>query len=180
MLSVFLFMFILGIIVYSIVYFSSSEEKAKDYDKWENELEKKYGKSTLIIDNGATTSGFQKDRDNCILVFDLQKIIIINGETYQYNEIIDFSINNKMSYKTSTSTGSMLGRAVVGGVLTGGVGALVGGATAKKETKATVKEYKVNISVRRMSAPLITVVTKDISVVDTLSAVLKNIISSNE
>ena len=175
-----LFMLIFSIIIYGVFNVKFSNEKAEEYDKWKNELEIKYGKSTLVINNGATTSGFQKDKNNCILVFDSQKTIIINGVTFEYNEILDFDINNQMSYKTSTSAGSMLGRAVVGGVLTGGVGAVIGGATAKKETKGIIEEYKVNISVRRMSAPLITVITKDVSVVNTLSAVLKNIIDSNK
>lgn len=180
---VFLVALILGIvggIISAIQNSKMSDKKAEEYDKWLGELNTKYGEVTLAINNAGTTSGCRKDKQNCILVFDNQSIIIINGIIYKYNEILDFDINNQMSYKTSTSTGSMLGRAVVGGVLTGGVGAVIGGATAKKETKGTIEEYKVNISVRRMSAPLVTVTTKDTSVVNTLSAVLKNIIDSNK
>ena len=183
MVYAFLFMLIFGIvikIILSIQESNMSDKKAEEYDKWVSELNTKYGEVTLAINNAKTTSGYKKDKRNSILVFDNQSTIIINGVIYEYNEILDFDINNQMSYKTSTSTGSMLGRAVVGGVLTGGIGAVVGGVTAKKETKGTIEEYKVNISVRRMSAPLITVTTKDVSVVNTLSAVLKNIIDSNK
>lgn len=180
---VFLVALILGIvggIISAIQNSKMSDKKVEEYDKWLDELNTKYGEVTLAINNAGTTSGYRKDKQNSILVFDNQSIIIINGVTYEYNEILDFDINNQMSYKTSTSAESMLGRAVVGGVLTGGVGAVIGGATAKKETKGIIEEYKVNISVRRMSAPLITVITKDVSVVNTLSAVLKNIIDSNK
>jgi hypothetical protein len=50
-------------------------------------------------------------------------------ETYQH-------LNNQPTYITKTSTSNMVGRAVVGGLLTGGVGAAVGAVTAKKETYA--------------------------------------------
>lgn len=175
-----LFLIIVGVFIFPDPNIKMSGKKAEEYDKWLGELNTKYGEVTLVINNARTTSGYEKDKQNSILVFDNQSIIIINEVTYEYNEILDFDINNQMSYKTSTSTGSMLGRAIVGGVLTGGVGAVIGGTTAKKETRSAIAGYEVNISVRRMSAPLITVTTKDESVVNTLSAVLKNIIDSNK
>lgn len=81
-----------------------------------------------------------------------------------------------MSYKTSTSTGSMMGRAIIGGVLTGGAGAIIGGATAKKNTQASISGYKINITIRNMQNPIITIETHKEDVMNTLVAVLKNII----
>ncbi len=57
----------------------------------------------------------------------------------------------------------MIGRAVVGGVLTGGVGAIIGGATAKKESIVTPTEihtedqYNLLITTKTLSNPLITI-----------------------
>jgi hypothetical protein len=52
------------------------------------------------------------------------------------NVLVDSSISTMQTTGTSTSkakTGSMLGRAVVGGVLTGGSGAIIGGLSGKRE-----------------------------------------------
>ena len=167
-------MVLCGIALLILYTVTISKEKKEEFNEWKKKLELKYGGTTLVIQ-----TGIYEDKDNSILVFDCQKIIIMNGITYTYNEILDFDINNQMSYKTSTSTGSMLGRAVVGGVLTGGVGAFVGGATARKKTKTTIEKYKVNIYIRRMNSPLVTITTEYVSVVNTISAVLKNIIDGN-
>lgn len=165
---------LVGFIVLIFHTIKVSKEKREEFNKWKKELEVRYGETTIVIQND-----IYEDKHNCILVFDCRKIIIINEIIYVYNEILDFNINDQKSYKTSTSTGSMLGRALVGGVLTGGVGALIGGATAEKNTTVSDEEYKVNIFVKRMATPLITVTTKYLPVVNKISAVLRNIIDSN-
>ena len=53
----------------------------------------------------------------------------------------------------------MIGRAIVGGVLTGGVGAIIGGATASKTTTTsggisrTTHSYKLIITINSLSHP---------------------------
>jgi hypothetical protein len=47
-----------------------------------------------------------------------------------------------------TSTGSMIGRGLVGGVLLGGVGLLLGGATATKNKKVEIKKVVLNLTFR--------------------------------
>ena len=71
-------------------------------------------------------------------------MLVMKGEEIPFSKVLGFALNddtetivqNTTQYTstTKTSTGSMLGRAVVGGVLLGGVGALAGASTAKKET----------------------------------------------
>lgn len=66
-----------------------------------------------------------------------------------------------------TSTGSMLGRAVVGGVLLGGVGAIIGGSTARKTTTSeavthtntveNVNDIKLKMLVNNTTKPLISI-----------------------
>lgn len=54
----------------------------------------------------------------------------------------------------------MLGRAIIGGVLTGGVGAVIRGATASKTTRTaqtsseTKHDYKIIVTVNRLSNPI--------------------------
>lgn len=59
----------------------------------------------------------------------------------------------------TTNTGSTIGRAVVGGVLAGGVGAVIGGSTAQKEVKTvrtphttySAASYSVNVDIKGLN-----------------------------
>lgn len=117
---------------------------------------------TILIDFGA------KNIDGSIFVFAETRKIWIFGKVCNFNEIIGCNIKDDLqiekssvTYKTKTSTSSMLGRAIVGGVLTGGIGALVGGATARKKTVAvpsgndkTIHDFTVVINTNDLSCPV--------------------------
>ena len=47
---------------------------------------------------------------------------------------VDKTWDSIRNVATKTNMGSMIGRSVAGGLLFGGVGAIVGGSTAKKDT----------------------------------------------
>lgn len=109
--------------------------------------------------------------------FDLQKEIIVFGKAnriwllgkdlaMKYILSCTFSeskrtVKGEVSYETKTSTGNMAKRAIVGGVLTGGVGAVVGGATARKETAVkqendkVIHDYTVIININSLSDPIV-------------------------
>ena len=77
----------------------------------------------------------------------------------------------------------MVGRAIVGGILTGGVGAIIGGATAKKESTVTPTEirtihiYNLLVTTNNISNPLITIpFFENASLVQKCMATLKAII----
>ena len=82
-----------------------------------------------------------------LYVFEDSSNLILKGEVIPFSRVLGFALNddsetivhNETQYTstTKTSTGSMLGRTVVGGVLLGGIGALAGATTAKKETITT-------------------------------------------
>ena len=102
-------------------------------------------------------------------LFEKAKKVIFNGTLYSYDEILSCELTEKekietkseivgykdevtTTYTTKTSGKSLAGRAIVGGVIAGPVGALIGGATAKRTTIAEnhvsskpvteTKEYK--------------------------------------
>ena len=85
-----------------------------------------------------------------------------------------------MSYKTSTSTGGTIGRAAIGGILGGSTGAIIGANTATRETKSDITSYNINITMRNMRNPIISVKTPSESICNTVASVLKNIIDQNE
>ena len=54
---------------------------------------------------------------------------------------------------TKVSTASVVARGVVGGVLAGGIGTIVGGATAKSKTSSSLKEISIRFKLSDMNNP---------------------------
>lgn len=148
----------------------------KEYSLWEVDLEKKYGIPTLKIK--PTNQSLSKNV--VVLVYDTRKTIYINGKGYKYSDIIDFNVNDQTSYKTTSSTGSMIGRGLVGGLLLGGVGALAGATTGEKSTIKGASTYRINVIMRNINDPIVTYVTSENECAQKMIAVLKNIIDYNE
>ena len=72
----------------------------------------------------------------------------VNPRLYSYNDIVDFELNE--DGHTVSSGG--LGRAVAGGLLFGGVGAVVGGVTGGKKAKGITTNLFINVIVKDNSA----------------------------
>jgi len=128
------------------------------------ELSVKYGDVTKEIKNVG------RWKNSNIVVFEQSSTIIICKKPYKFDDILNFEVYNdsQVVYSgttatTSTKTGSMLGRAVVGGLLLGGAGAIIGGTTGKKETitegqTATTKHnYDVVLTLNSLSEPTLKV-----------------------
>lgn len=127
-----------------------------------NQIKSKYGDNATIIEMAY----------NKIIVSEQKKCVVIYNEEYLFTDIIGCSLIDDATSETittstgeaKTSTGSMLGRAVVGGVLTGGLGAVAGAATARKNiaTNATSQtitthKYVIYINVNSLKNPTITI-----------------------
>jgi hypothetical protein len=79
------------------------------------------------------------------------QILMMNGKRplyYRFRDIKAVELIVKESTSTGKSTSSVLGRAAVLGFLTGGVGAIVGGMTAKTVTTHTVKKVHLKFTVK--------------------------------
>ena len=76
---------------------------------------------------------------------------IDNSTIYDYSDIVDFEL---LEDGNSVSKGG-LGRAVAGGLLFGGVGAIVGGVTGGKKSKQTCTSLKIKITVNDLRNPVI-------------------------
>lgn len=141
---------------------AENEVKITIYNDSRNELISKYGEpdKTIILDE----INLQKE----IIVFGKSKRIWLLGKDLAMKDILSctFSeskrtVKGEVSYETKTSTGNMAKRAIVGGVLTGGVGAVVGGATARKETTVkqendkVIHDYTVIININSLSDPIV-------------------------
>ncbi|WP_270943101.1 SHOCT domain-containing protein [Romboutsia lituseburensis] len=89
-----------------------------------------------------------------------------NPKIYSYKDIIEFEL---LEDGDTVSKGG-LGRAIAGGVLLGGVGAVVGGVTGKRKTKSVVNSLKIKITLDDINVPnryidLIKVKTKTSSLI---------------
>ncbi|MCM1094129.1 MAG: hypothetical protein NC421_09250 [Lachnospiraceae bacterium] len=134
-------------------------------------LKKKYGYCSVKLG---------KYINHMILVFPQSKIIIIDGIELEFSEIIDFKINDMFTYKTTTNNTSAVGRAVVGGLLFGGIGALIGANTSSSTTEKETISYKFNIVLNNLSNPNIVRECYSDQDADKLFSILKIIIDSNQ
>ena len=101
-----------------------------------------------------------------VVINDKTNRIFINSHEYNFDDILEFSVqDNSVTIHTGststakTNTGSMIGRAAVGGVLFGGAGAVIGGATAKRDiynsgsSSSVYHDYSVIITVNNITYP---------------------------
>lgn len=101
-------------------------------------------RNQALIDNFAPTSkvGMLSFDDNT------QTFVIHKSrkqqDLYHYNQIVDFELLED----GETVTKGGLGRAAVGGLLFGGIGAIVGGVTGGKKSKGVCKSLQIKITFR--------------------------------
>lgn len=74
-----------------------------------------------------------------------------NPIIYSFDDIIAFELLEDGNSITKGGTG----RAIAGGLLFGGVGAIVGGSTGKRKTKSTCIKLQIKITVNSMSMPAV-------------------------
>lgn len=133
----------------------NKKEREENYAKALSELELKYGKTTIKISlpEGAGGGYYSTRISSHLFFFEDASIVVINEEPISFKKILAYTLaDNKETIAktignedTHTSTGSMASRALIGGALLGGVGALAGAATAKKKTEInTVTHHKTS------------------------------------
>lgn len=172
----FIFVVLLLIFIWMVWYgYSSNKKDEVIFSNWKKEIILKYGEPTLEINPCKFL-----EKDFLILVFDQAKKIVIHQREYDYSDILDFSVDGQPSYTTTTSTSSMIGRGIVGGVMLGGVGALAGAATSKKNTNSEVHHYSITIYLRNMQHPVEDYKALNLSIARQVEGVLKIIIDSNQ
>lgn len=167
---------------------AEKETKTPIYNASRNELISKYGEpdKTFIFEE----LNLQKE----IIVFGKVNRIWLLGKDLPMSDILSCTFNDNqhtvkgsVSYETKTSTGNMAKRAIVGGVLTGGVGAVVGGATARKETTVkqendkVIHDYTVIININSLSEPIVKIpLGSDGAKVNEIVGLMNVIISRNK
>ena len=143
------------------------EEKEHKYNIAKNELFARNGEpcKTILI----SESRFDLfNMNNELIVFDKAKILWLCGHEISIDDIISFVIDDEsviqkgqITAVTSTNTGSMAGRSITGALLGGEAGAIIGGATAKKETvfkhenDKIIHDYALIVNIRDINNPML-------------------------
>lgn len=154
---------VLVVIVFSIVtHFQDKKHKAfvtvleeeceKKSTQFIEGLKDEFSDITKILQNPLTSGigNLLKDDGFYVIQLDNARRIIIDHIMYEYTDIIEYEVFEEEVFDTSnhistsvtkTDMKSLIRRAVVGGVLLGGVGAIIGGATATKTTNTRILTY---------------------------------------
>ena len=145
---------------------SDKEKEARYIERKAREtqnLKTKYGERLQIIDVVNDT----------IVISEENRCVRLNGRDYKFEDIMGCQTTYEESRETKTtsagnsktSTGNMVKRAVVGGVLTGGLGAVAGAATAKREISVestsrviVSRYYTVHVTINSLESPTINIV----------------------
>lgn len=154
------------------------------------------GECAVSINYGSWRDSPEYNINKSVLVFEEPKIIVINAKEYKFSDILGYSLEDNATNETvtyseggaKTSTGNMLGRAAVGGLLTGGLGAVAGAATAKKNistdsvsTTQTKHNYIMYVNVNNLQDPVLTLRIGDMSgKAQKLASILNIIIERNK
>ena len=138
------------------------EEKKKIYDSSKQKLIDKYGQPDKTIVLG------EYDLTKEIMAFGMINRIWLLGRDLPMGDILSCSFSDDQHIKkgevtceTKTNTSNMAKRAVVGAVISGSTGAVIGGATAKKETivkqgnDRIIHNYTVIVNVNSLSNPIV-------------------------
>lgn len=127
-----------------------------------------------------------EDVNSYLMVFEPSKKIFLKGKMYDFSQIKGYtvSVNNKVvSSGTSASTGSVIGRAALGGALFGGVGAIIGAASANTNTDyETINETVITVFTNSISEPsvVLDLVSPDKMTVAQIEGILRIITTTKE
>jgi cell division protein FtsI/penicillin-binding protein 2 len=78
----------------------------------------------------------------------------LQTEKYHYKDILQVEILEDSLSTTSTSRAGVAGRALLGGIIAGGVGAIVGGLSAKQVHRQSVQKIELQIVVNDPISPV--------------------------
>lgn len=81
----------------------------------------------------------------------IKKVTRKPDSAYSFNELVEFELLEDGSQITSGG----IGRAIVGGVALGAVGAIVGGSTGKRKTKKVIESMMIRVTINDLDNPII-------------------------
>ena len=166
-----------------------TENYKKEYEQKMTEYQEQFGEpdrvnkafdySESIADNSELFVDRSSKLSSYIIIYDTPKKVLIKGNLYDYKDIEGYEIvfNDKViSSSVQTSTGSLLGRAAVGGLVGGGVGAIIGASSAEKKINTdSISNVYVTIFTNSIKEPSIVIrlINPDQKTVSDIDGVLR-------
>lgn len=102
-----------------------------------------YKTSNLVQNDGELFIGYETPTSN----------IKYESNVYEYSDILESEVITDGVTVTKTSRSSQIGRAILGGIIAGGVGTIVGGLSGKTNSKDTVSSIKLRLFLNDTSHP---------------------------
>lgn len=142
-----------------------TEQKAR-FEEWSSKYISENGipDKTIIVK--------PNDEMEIIHVHEGKRQVYLKGKMYDFKDFINVTftdspiiIKGKTTATTKSSTGSTVGRAIVGDVIAGPAGAIIGGTTGKKTTEfqhendRVIHDYTVVVNVNSISTPIVRINT---------------------
>lgn len=160
-----------------------SEERELKAKQLELEMSSKYGPCTKSI-----KWWFDNETD-IIRIYEETRTIFLMGEEYKFDDILGVDYIDKVSHSVTTATTktdskNLASRALVGGLIAGGLGAAVGAVTAKQQTvynnNNEAHDYCILVNTKNLSKPLVELrIANNISQVNEIIATLNAVIAYN-
>lgn len=105
----------------------------------------------------ATTVISDNDNKQYIAIYESEnRIVISDDRTIRIDDLLWVELRIDDNIITQKSNANTVGRAIVGGVLAGGAGAIIGGLSGKTTQKKEIKKINIIIGQRDLSEPIIT------------------------
>jgi len=137
------------------------DEGNKKTVKNKNEKINKLHEMQMAVKDFTISQKFTSPEINSSILLDEEqkKVCFIFADTnttevYNYNEILESEILEDGKTVTSTSTSSQIGRAVLGGVIAGGAGAIIGGLGGKQTSDQEIYKIDLKVIVNNTKNPL--------------------------
>lgn len=108
-----------------------------------------------VLLNSDITNGIAVDNNReKICIFSISKKNKISSSIYHSQDILSVEIIEDGDCITSTARGSQVAGLAIGGVLLGGVGAVVGGLSGKKKESKKISQVDLNVTINKLSNPI--------------------------
>lgn len=146
-------------------------DSREKYKKQVDRIDSAYGVPTKSIN---LSSFFITDIRETIRVYEPHQLILIDGELFNFRDIVSVSMSENVKTKagdttivSQKSTAGTIGRAVLGKIAAGDTGAVIGAGTAKTRTKIHKEDdevetkYVINVTVNSIKHPLVSLELED-------------------